>query len=467
MGSAMVLRATDQINGSHRGHHQFLAKSLRFVAPEGLPADDSFSGDVLALARTTLAEIMGLSEGFCRGRGGSMHLRWREAGNLGTNAIVGGGAPLAAGAAWCQKRAGRGDVVVTYFGDGAVNIGSVLETMNLAAAWRLPLCFFIENNRYAVSTTVEESTAEPRLSARGLGFSIPAWKVDGMDTLAVLLAMEEAAALMRDGGGPTIIEADVYRFFHQNGPLPGSAFGYRTKDEEAAWRERDPLEQLARHAMERQIVGADALKRLRDGAVHPRGRLGRRRTRTLRPRGPGLQGRADRGPGARRGRRRRVAVYERAVHRSVPRPALPEHRAREGVQAAVGRGRLLARPGRQPDADPDLRHRVPVRQGPGRAPRAPRAGARPRPSPDRPGAGAVQLLPGLARLSVLAARRHGGVERAGGAAGASRTARAATARSRPRSSTTSSCGSSRATGTSSARTCISPRSRTGLWASSR
>jgi len=137
-------------------------------------------------------------------------------------------------------------VAVTYFGDGAVNIGSVLETMNLAAAWKLPLCFFIENNLYAVSTTVEEATAEPRLSARGLGFNIPSWKVDGMDPLAVYLAMQQALAHMRAGNGPTVIEADVYRFFHQNGPFPGSAFGYRSKEEEQSWRARDPLERLAR-----------------------------------------------------------------------------------------------------------------------------------------------------------------------------------------------------------------------------
>jgi 2-oxoisovalerate dehydrogenase E1 component len=268
VGSVMSLRAGDQVNGSHRGHHQFLAKALQHVAPDGLSIDPrTFAGNVRDLARKALAEIMGLSEGFCKGRGGSMHLRWRDAGNLGTNAIVGGGVPLAAGAAWCQKRAGTSDVVVTYFGDGAVNIGSVLETMNLAAAWRLPLCFFIENNRYAVSTTVEESTAEPRLSSRGPGFSIPSWRVDGMDPLAVHLAMNEATALMRDGGGPTLIEADVYRFFHQNGPLPGSAFGYRTKEEEAEWRRRDPLDRVAREAMQRQILGEDAIRTVREGAV--------------------------------------------------------------------------------------------------------------------------------------------------------------------------------------------------------
>src|SRR3546814_2731313 len=101
--------------------------------------------------------------------------------------------------------------------------------MKLAAALTLPLCFFSENNRYAVSTHVEEATAEPRLSARGQAFNIPSWKVDGMDPLAVHLAMQEALAWMRAGKGPAVIEADVYRFFHQNGPFPGSAFGYRDR----------------------------------------------------------------------------------------------------------------------------------------------------------------------------------------------------------------------------------------------
>lgn len=268
VGSALMMRPDDHINGSHRGHHQFLAKALRYIAPEGLSPQSELPADVRALSRKALAEILGLAEGFCRGRGGSMHLRWSEAGNLGTNAIVGGGAPLAAGAAFAHKRSGNGAVAFTYFGDGAVNIGSVLETMNLAAAWRLPLCFFIENNRYAVSTHVEEVTAETRLSARGLGFGIPAWRVDGMDPLAVMLATQEAVAVMRRGDGPTIIEADVYRYFHQNGPLPGSAFGYRSKTEEAEWRLRDPLDRLASEMQRRQLIGSDALEALRRRAVN-------------------------------------------------------------------------------------------------------------------------------------------------------------------------------------------------------
>ncbi len=157
-----------------------------------------------------------------------MHLQWFEAGALGTNAIVGGGVPLGAGNAWAQKHAGTTDITVSYFGDGATNIGSVLESMNLASAWKIPLTFFIENNLYAVSTTVAESTGEPRLSARALGFNIPSWRVDGMDPLAVHLAMKEADKTLRSGDGPAVIEAEVYRFFHQNGPYPRSAFGYRT-----------------------------------------------------------------------------------------------------------------------------------------------------------------------------------------------------------------------------------------------
>ncbi|MFS8979927.1 dehydrogenase E1 component subunit alpha/beta [Cupriavidus necator] len=263
-GSIVGLTGADQVNGSHRGHHQFLSKALGYLAPQGLDPDAPFSTAVQTLLQRTLAEILGLAQGFCKGRGGSMHLQWAEAGALGTNAIVGGGVPLAAGAAWAHKHAGTDAVAVTYFGDGAVNIGSVLETMNLAAAWKLPLCFFIENNGYAVSTTVAESTAEPRLSARGPGFGIRSWKVDGMDPLAVHLVMQQALAHMRAGHGPAVIEAEVYRFFHQNGPFPGSAFGYRSKEEEQQWRARDPLELLAGRMQARGLITAEQVQALRE-----------------------------------------------------------------------------------------------------------------------------------------------------------------------------------------------------------
>src|SRR4051794_20972534 len=257
VGSILGLTSQDTVNGSHRGHHQFLAKVLSHVHPEGIDPTKPWSEEVRAVVLRSLAEICGLDRGFSHGRGGSMHLQWKEAGAIGTNAIVGGGVPLAAGSAWAHRHAGSDAVAVTYFGDGATNIGSTLETMNLAAAWKLPLCFFIENNQYAVSTSVYEATGEARLSARGPGFGIRSWKVDGMNVLAVHLAMQDAVAHMRAGHGPTLIEADVYRYFHQNGAFPGSGFRYRTKQEEAAWRARDPIDQLRAQIVRRGIL-ADA-----------------------------------------------------------------------------------------------------------------------------------------------------------------------------------------------------------------
>jgi len=267
VGSIVSLRSADAVNGSHRGHHQFLAKSLTHVTKGVLDLGSLVTPEVAEVLQRTLAEILGLAQGYCAGRGGSMHLQWFEAGALGTNAIVGGGVPMAAGNAWAQKHSGTSDVTVTYFGDGAVNIGSVLESLNLTSAWGLPVCFFMENNGYAVSTTVEEATGEPRLSARALGFGIPAWRVDGMDPLAVHLAMERALSRMRAGEGPVVIEALVYRYFHQNGPFPGSAFGYRTKEEEAAWRARDPLERVAAEMTKLGLIDADGVASVRSQAV--------------------------------------------------------------------------------------------------------------------------------------------------------------------------------------------------------
>jgi 2-oxoisovalerate dehydrogenase E1 component len=254
VGSALALVTADSVNGSHRGHHQFLAKAFSHIAPDGMDPLADFSPALLEVLLRTLAEICGLDRGFSHGRGGSMHLQWKEAGAMGTNAIVGGGVPQAAGFAWSHRQAKTDAVSVTYFGDGAINIGSTLETFNLSAAWSLPVCFFIENNQYAVSTHISESTGEPRLSARGQGFNIASWKVDGMNPLAVYLTMQEAVAHMRAGKGPTMIEADVYRFFHQSGTFPGSAFGYRTKEEEAQWRSRDPIGQVSEHLVRRRIM---------------------------------------------------------------------------------------------------------------------------------------------------------------------------------------------------------------------
>jgi len=267
VGSIVGLRSSDAVNGSHRGHHQFLAKALTHVAPDGLNPSELVTPRIQEVLQKTLAEILGLAQGYCRGRGGSMHLQWFEAGALGTNAIVGGGAPMATGNAWAQKRSGTDDLTINYFGDGAAQIGSVLESMNLAAAWKLPVAFFVENNFYAVATHIEESVADTRLSVRGQGFGIPSWRVDGMDPLAVHLAMEEASAHMRAGNGPAVIEAEVYRFFHQNGPYPGSAFGYRTKEEEESWKQRDPLVKVATEMQKLGLIDEAGIDAIREQAT--------------------------------------------------------------------------------------------------------------------------------------------------------------------------------------------------------
>lgn len=263
VGSIIGLRPSDAVNGSHRGHHQFLAKTLTYVTDGKLDLANLVTEPVQALLQRTLAEILGLAQGFSGGRGGSMHLQWLEAGALGTNAIVGGGTPQAGGHAWAQQFGGTDDVTVNYFGDGSSQIGSVLESMNLAATWKVPLMFFIENNLYAVSTHASEASADTRFSVRGQGFSVPSWRVDGMDPLAVYLAVQEATAHMRAGEGPSLVEAEVYRFFHQNGPFPGSAFGYRTKAEEQAWRDRDPLILVAKNMQELGYLGEAEVKDVR------------------------------------------------------------------------------------------------------------------------------------------------------------------------------------------------------------
>ncbi len=242
VGAMSALTSTDSINGTHRMHHQFLAKVLNHAAPENYdPVAGPFPDPMQDMVSTTLAEIMGLKTGFCGGRGGSMHLRLPEAGVLGSNAIVGGNIPHAAGYALANKFLGRDAVSVAFFGDGAMMMGTAYESINLAAIYDLPVIFFVENNLYAVSTRVEEQTREHRLTSRGAMLGVPALEVDGMDVVAVHKAMAAARSWIASNGGPVVIEAQTYRFFHQQGPLKGSNFGYRSKDEEAAWSERDPV----------------------------------------------------------------------------------------------------------------------------------------------------------------------------------------------------------------------------------
>lgn len=265
VGAMAALSATDRINGTHRMHHQFLAKVLHHATPASYDPDaQDFPADMQARVETTLAEIMGLKSGFCGGRGGSMHLRHVPSGVLGSNAIVGGNVPHAVGYALADKMLDRDEVSVAFFGDGAAMMGTIYESINLAAIYRLPVIFFVENNLYAVSTHLEEQTREPRLTSRGMSLGVPSIEVDGMDIIAVRKAMLAAKTWIAEHGGPVLIEAQTYRFLHQQGPLKGSNFGYRSKEEEETWDDRDPVITYPRELDRLGIIDAKRLAALEE-----------------------------------------------------------------------------------------------------------------------------------------------------------------------------------------------------------
>lgn len=241
VGAMQVLDREDRVTSTHRGHHHFLAKAWNAYAGNLYDPTVGIPPAVAEVTDRAMAEIMGLASGYCRGRGGSMHLGDAYSGCVGTNAIVGGGVPCAAGCAWGFRMDGSPHVAVAFMGDGAIHQGAVHEAMNMAALWKLPVIFFIENNLYAVATHVSVSSSVAPLAQKGIGHGIASYVVDGMDPVAVLKAMEIARAHALDKpGAPVILEAETYRFYHQAQSLPGSAFGYRTKEEEDQWRGRDP-----------------------------------------------------------------------------------------------------------------------------------------------------------------------------------------------------------------------------------
>ena len=193
VGAMSALGREDKINGTHRAHHQVLAKLVNAVTPGAYNAlAQDFLPEMAATVEGVMAEIMGLKAGFCGGRGGSMHMRHGAGGIPGTSAIIGGNLPHAAGYALADKILGRDQVSVAFFGDGTLMAGAAYEALNIAAIYSLPVIFFLENNFYAVSTHVREQTRETRLSSRGPMLGIPAIEVDGMELLAVRRAMQEA-----------------------------------------------------------------------------------------------------------------------------------------------------------------------------------------------------------------------------------------------------------------------------------
>ncbi|PWE54930.1 MFS transporter [Metarhizobium album] len=263
VGAMSVLGTDDKINGTHRAHHQMLAKLVNAELPENFDISrDAFAEGMDTAIYRLMAEIMGLSPGYCGGRGGSMHMRHADAGIVGTSAIIGGNPPHAVGYALADKMLGRDAISVTFFGDGATLAGTTYEAMNIAAAQNLPVIFFIENNLYGVSTHISEVTRETRLASRGVMLGITAIECDGMDVVAVHRAMTEARRIIGETNGPVVIEALCYRHLHQSGSRAGSDFGYRSREEETEWKKRDPVNRAHARLTALGLLSSEASSRI-------------------------------------------------------------------------------------------------------------------------------------------------------------------------------------------------------------
>jgi pyruvate dehydrogenase E1 component alpha subunit len=222
VGGCASLRKEDLVYSTHRGHGHALAK--------GVPA------------REVMAELWGKQTGCNGGRGGSMHMFAPEFGFMGTNGIVGGGIPLATGAALAAQLRNSGQVVVTFFGDGAVNSGSFHESMNIAAVWNLPVVFACENNFYATEMAFRRATKNISVASRAAAYSMSSIEADGSNVHETLRAAREAIDRARSGGGPTLVEFKTYRFLGHHEGDPGT--DYRTKDEVESWKGRCPIKSL-------------------------------------------------------------------------------------------------------------------------------------------------------------------------------------------------------------------------------
>lgn len=230
-GACAALRPDDYIVSTHRGHGHCISKG----------------GDL----KLMMAEITGKATGYCRGRGGSMHISSKKDNNLGANGIVGAGIPIGTGAALGIKVRKSDQVVVCFFSDGATNNGVFGESLNLAAIFRLPIVYMIENNHYAVSTPIEYSAKVKDLVQRADGYDVPGSIVDGNDAVQVYLATQKAVEQARQGKGPTLIEAKTYRHRGHHVNDPGA---YMDQEALAAWKAKDPVDRLRNYIGENALV---------------------------------------------------------------------------------------------------------------------------------------------------------------------------------------------------------------------
>jgi len=238
VGMQMAIRDGDQVITTYRDHGHMLACGMD---PRGV-----------------MAELTGRRGGYSRGKGGSMHMFSKEKAFYGGHGIVGANVPLGAGLAFANRYRGDGKVALTYFGDGAANQGQVYEAFNMAKLWKLPVIFIIENNKYAMGTSIERSAATTDFSHRGASFDIPGEQVDGMDVRAVKAAGDRVVKWVRDGNGPYILEMLTYRYRGHSMSDPAK---YRTREEVQKMREEhDPIEQVRRRLLDGKLVTEDDMK---------------------------------------------------------------------------------------------------------------------------------------------------------------------------------------------------------------
>ncbi len=247
VGAVAAMREDDLITSTHRGHGHCHARG------DSLAKTPEEKQEHL---NKMMAELCGRATGYCKGRGGSMHIADVEKGNLGATGIVGGNIPVATGAALSMQLQKSDRCVVCFFGDGATNTGNFHESLNFAASRKLPIVYIIENNLYGMSVPFEKVSPRPDAAMRAVAYNIPGVVVDGMDVLAVYEAVSEALARARRGEGPTLIECKTYRWYGHSRSDPRK---YRTREEEQAWRARDPIPNLAKRLLEMGLATQEEL----------------------------------------------------------------------------------------------------------------------------------------------------------------------------------------------------------------
>ncbi|MDN5351869.1 MAG: acetoin:2,6-dichlorophenolindophenol oxidoreductase subunit alpha [Clostridiales bacterium] len=243
VGACMALKSDDLITSTHRGHSQVIGKGIDL--------------------NKMMAELLGKQTGYCKGKGGSMHIADVDAGNLGANGVVGGGHGIAVCAAITQKLKKTGKIVLCFFGDGAANEGSFHEALNLASVWKLPVIFYCENNLYGMSTPISKHMNIKDIYKRAEAYGIPGYAIDGNNAVEVFNKVEEVAKYVREGNGPVLIESKTYRWL---GHSKSDANVYRTKEEIESWKEKDPILALEKYLVGEGLFTEAALKKVKQQA---------------------------------------------------------------------------------------------------------------------------------------------------------------------------------------------------------